>query len=322
MSWKNRFQDWLEFTTAERKGIFVLIALLVVLMIYNYAAPYIFQADLTDISQHKTEIEAWLAKAESQQSSSQTDFTSLALQRDKRAGQELFLFNPNTATDEDWKKLGFSEKQIGSIRKYMSKAGDFKIKSDLSKVFVISAEAYEMLYPYINLPEGLSSTQHETSMYNSYSKDSASTWNKSGVAYAKPDYSNLKIELNSADTTSLKKLKGVGSFIARKIIESREKFGGFYSVDQLEGVYRMTPELIDSIRPNLLVDVNLIRKINVNTATFDQLNNHPMIDRSQANGLIAYRNMHGPFKTLEGIKKCVMIDDAAYEKVKWYLKVE
>ncbi len=319
MSWKDEFQDWLEFSARERRGILLLSVLIVLMIVYNYAAPHLFKSEAVDFTDRKAEIEKWMAE-QTDSTSNHTDYTSFTIQKDSKAKRPLFAFNPNTATDETWKALGFSDGQIRSLRKFVDKGGSFKVKSDLSKMYVISQEEYEALYPYIELPEALAKSDKEPwenkNDYNSsYSPESASS-------YQKIDYGTLKIELNSADTTSLKKLKGIGGFIAKKIIESREKFGGFYSVDQLETVYRMTPEKVDSIRDNIVVDINLIRKMNVNTATFDQLNNHPIIDRSQAKTLIAYRDMHGPFKTIEGIKKCVLIDDATYEKIKYYLTVE
>ena len=49
------------------------------------------------------------------------------------ADPELFTFDPNKATDSDFLRLGFSDKQIATILKYLDKGGVFRNKADSSK---------------------------------------------------------------------------------------------------------------------------------------------------------------------------------------------
>ena len=50
------------------------------------------------------------------------------------------------------------------------------------------------------------------------------------------------VELNTADTTILKKVPGIGSTFARRIMKYRELLGGFYDVSQLAEVYGIDEE--------------------------------------------------------------------------------
>ena len=99
------------------------------------------------------------------------------------------------------------------------------------------------------------------------------------------------VELNSADTTRLKQLRGIGSGYAKMIVSYREKLGGFYKVEQLLEVYKFPDETYKKIKNQLQVDTTLIRKIKVNTATVKELKSHPYISYYQALSIVENREL-------------------------------
>ena len=99
------------------------------------------------------------------------------------------------------------------------------------------------------------------------------------------------VELNSADTTRLKQLRGIGSGYAKMIVAYREKLGGFYKAEQLLEVYKFPDETYQKIKHQLSVDTTLIRKIKVNTATVKELKNHPYISYYQALSIVENREL-------------------------------
>ena len=99
------------------------------------------------------------------------------------------------------------------------------------------------------------------------------------------------VELNSADTTRLKQLRGIGSGYAKMIVVYREKLGGFYKTEQLLEVYKFPDETYQKIKHQLSVDTTLIRKIQVNTATVKELKNHPYISYYQALSIVENREL-------------------------------
>ena len=140
-------------------------------------------------------------------------------------------------------------------------------------------------------------------------------------AHTQPYKKSRIIELNSADTIDLRGLPSIGPWLARKIVEYRERLGGFYSADQLLEVYRLTPGKLDTIWPYLAIDTTLVRKVDVNHISMEELMRHPYLSRSQARGLMAYRDKHGPFETLADLKRCLLIDEKTFEKVRDYINV-
>lgn len=81
--------------------------------------------------------------------------------RGKESAQ-LFPFNPNTVSLDSLTLLGFSVKQAQTILRYREKGGRFRRKEDLAKIYTVSPEMYERLYPYITLP----TTAHATTTNN------------------------------------------------------------------------------------------------------------------------------------------------------------
>ena len=139
--------------------------------------------------------------------------------------------------------------------------------------------------------------------------------------YSAPFKRSRIIELNTADTLELRGLPSIGPWLARKIVEYRERLGGFYSNDQLLEVYRLTPGKLDTIAPFLVIDTSMVRRIDINNVKLEELLNYPYLSRSQSKGLLAYRQKHGPFGSISEIRKCLLIDEKTFEKVRDYMEV-
>lgn len=130
------------------------------------------------------------------------------------------------------------------------------------------------------------------------------------------------IEINSADTAAFKKLKGIGSYYAKKIVDYRNKLGGFYTIDQIKEVYGIKPEVIEMNRLYLKVDTTLIHKININTVSKEDLKEHPYIRWNVANSIVLYRINHGKYKSVQNIQNSDLVNDELYRKIVRYLTLE
>ena len=89
------------------------------------------------------------------------------------------------------------------------------------------------------------------------------------------------VELNQADTLTLKKIPGIGSTFARRIVGYRELLGGFYTVEQLAEVYGIDEERYNSLSPWFKVDTTRIRPLPVNQLSYKELLRHPYLNASQ-----------------------------------------
>jgi len=222
---------------------------------------------------------------------------------------ELFYFDPNTLSVAGWQKLGVRDKTITTIQNYLGKGGIIKKPEDLKKIYGLSLKEYERLAPFIKIisPEK-----------NSYAGNS---FEKKGVPKSiSPKYN--EIEINTADTTAFIALPGIGSKLAFRIINFREKLGGFYSIEQISETFGLPDSTFQKIKQYLKLENSFLRKININTATVDELKAHPYIRYSLANPIVAYRNQHGAFEKIDDLKKIMVVTDELYNKISPYLAIE
>lgn len=216
----------------------------------------------------------------------------------------LFNFDPNKTTLQDLHRLGFSEKLAQRITNYSNKGGVFRIKSDLKKIYGMDSSLYKNLYAYILLPEA-----YDTQ------KDALRIDNKMEFKTV------LRFDLNTADTTALKSVNGIGTTLAARIIKYRNRIGGFVSTAQLNEVYGLDSAVIQKLLVvGYLKDDFQLTKININTATQTELETHPYIGKSKAKAIVAYRFQHGNFKHVDDLRSLHTISNV--DKIIPYVKVE
>jgi competence ComEA-like helix-hairpin-helix protein len=208
-----------------------------------------------------------------------------------------FPFDPNNIGKDDFEKLGFSEKQSESIVKYREKGKVFKSKQDFQKVFVVSDEMYVHLENWILLPD------EETIV---------SELNEQEI---------IVIELNTADTTSLQQISRIGNYLAKRIVDYRQKLGGFHSIEQLMEINGINEERFTGIIPYVYVDKGKIARLDLNKNSFKDFTRHPYFEYYVVKAIFEYKDKHGIFTSVEDIKKISLIDNDLYHKINPYLYV-
>jgi competence ComEA-like helix-hairpin-helix protein len=226
---------------------------------------------------------------------------------------ELFYFDPNTISEFEWKILGLKEKTIKTIENYRNKGGHFYKPEDLQRIYGLHDDEYERLKPYIKIESKAPKTNEES--VSSRLKEETQPSKTYTIRYS-------IIDINNADTTAFISLPGIGSKLAARIVTFREKLGGFYSVEQIGETYGLPDSTFQKIKQWLKLDNASVKKININTATVDELNAHPYIKFSIANPIIAYRNEHGSFSKIEDIKKVMAVTEEIYKKIAPYLSLQ
>src|SRR4030095_9380470 len=190
--------------------------------------------------------------------------------------------DPNTISTSDWKRLGLREKTINTIQNYLTKGGHFYKPDDLQKIYGLHDDEYERLKPFIKIESNTSKTNDD--FVSSKSKDEIQPTKIYAARYS-------IIDINTADTTAFISLPGIGSKLAVRIVTFREKLGGFYSVEQIGETYGLPDSTFQKIKQYLKLDNLSVKKININTATVDEMKAHPYIKFSIANPIVAYRKI-------------------------------
>ncbi len=293
-----RIFSYFNLNQRERTGLIALQILLFVFLLLSFLIPIFQKRQPITYELIQWESDTVQKYAESISSPSAT--------RTKPATTiSYFYFDPNILTKQEWMRLGISEKQAQVILNYVQKGGRFRKKEDLFKIYSLSKQEVERLLPYVSIAETL-----PNQIPNIY----------------KPSHSNpikpkelLAININLADSLQFESLHGIGPAYARRIINFREALGGFYNIQQLKEVYGIPAELIDHLAPQLQIQGHDLRKIIINQSSTDELGKHPYIKYKRAKLIVAYRNQHGSFQSIEDLKKIHSLDDDFFTKIEPYL---
>lgn len=222
---------------------------------------------------------------------------------------QRFPFNPNTISKDSLLLLGFSERQAQTFINYRNKSKGFHKKEDMKKLFFMTDTLYEQLLDYIVLPE------RKIVDINKKYPDKTDSKEKSKVSVARE-----KINLNTADTTLLKTLSGIGSYFAKKMVDYRERLGGYYAVEQLLEIYNFGEERLQKIKPYIDITLSDIKKINFATDTIvNIIGKHPYLGFKAARTAIKIQRSSKSKITIEELVNQKIISTEQGEKLKPYL---
>ena len=135
----------------------------------------------------------------------------------------------------------------------------------------------------------------------------------------KPLYEIVKIDLNSCDTNELVTVPQFGSKRAAKLIEYRDKLGGFHSLSQLQEVYVMQSIDTMKLKDYLYINKQKIKKLNINTATYQEMVSHPYIDGYLTKLIIHHRERNGQIHDLDELQRITHAYPELIEKLRPYL---
>ena len=227
-------------------------------------------------------------------------------QNETQVSIKLSLFDPNTASEIDLLTLGIEEKIVKNLLKFREKKGRFYKKEDLKKIYGFSEIDFLRLKDYIQINENHSFTQAP---------------DKIQPIEGKPKGSGIElhsIDINKVNSDELLELRGIGRTFADRIINQREKLGGFASLEQIKEVYGIADSTYSAIEPYLKISTAIFRKISINKQHILDLN-HPYLTRKQAQVIVRYRMNHGDFKNVEDLKKTGLLSKETIENLKPYL---
>jgi competence protein ComEA len=221
---------------------------------------------------------------------------------------ELFPFDPNTLSPQGWQRLGLNDKTIRILVNYRNKGGRFYRPEDLKKVWTMPVGFYERVKDQIRIPES-----NQMPSYPTFTNT---------TSYNRPERKIQIVNINLDDTSAFIALPGIGPVLANRIIRFREKLGGFYSIEQVGETYGLPDSTFQKLKPYFFVNNLDIKKLNINTASKDDLNAHPYISWKLANAIIEYRNQHGNYNSLEDLLNIILMDEATFQKLSNYLSIQ
>jgi DNA uptake protein ComE-like DNA-binding protein len=295
----NRLRAWIRallgFSRTETNGFLILLPLMVIILASAPLYQWWISSRPVDSSTDARKLDSLVSHWEWNQPDSASKKTA-----------QLFTFNPNNASKQTLLELGMNENLATRIVNYRSKGGIFKVKKDLAKIYGMDFALYLALSAYIDLPEN--------KILNG--KESAFSIKPKSAPFE-------RFDINLADTSQLIKIYGVGSKLSLRIINYRDKLGGFITMQQLGEVYGLDSMVIRSLEKRYFIAEGFgPRKININQSDQKVIASHPYIKFSLAKAIATYRFQHGEFRQIEDLKSIVSLDESTFEKIKPYITVK
>lgn len=338
---KNSWKDWLYFSRSELRGLFILGGLIFIGISFWAWREYKRQTVLyEEVKQHDIDymhFKKGLRPIGWNDNSRFEDFNDEAkvstsesyYSQRKRydAGcwrkSKFFNFDPNTADSSTFVRLGLMPYMAHNVLRYRLNGKIFHKVDDFAHIYDLASAHYALLLPYIHIAKDFQRAQKDTLL-----QEFAPPFQKQ-VKYTKL----VQLDLNLVDTTELKKIPGIASGTARRIVNYRRQLGGFYTVDQLREVKFLgtrsgldvasensKSEKIEDILAWFRVGSKPKRVLLINRFSVEHLAAHPYLSFYQAKVIVEYRKKYGDLHTLDELSLYEEFSSRDLERLKYYVQ--
>ena len=318
----------ISFRKTDRNAILLLILIVVVVVV-----TFPLLGEREDASTLPSQLRSGLAKKRH----SVTQKPQYYAQKQDATG-ELFYFDPNTADSTQLLRLGLRPWQVRNIYKYRAKGGRYRQKEDFAMLYGLTLEQYRRLEPYIRIkPEAMARDYFNDTRASSLRYGAFSSYDTAQAPTIRPTgYDNKKntvnvpvpvpvnkltqgefVDINTADTAELKRIPGIGSYFARRIVELRQRRQAFVSPEELLSI-RNFPE---TALTYMTASQNFA-KIHINQSSLQQLKAHPLINYTQATDILRYRRLNGNIRSVNDISNLPSFTPEQLARLKPFLLFE
>ena len=197
--------------------------------------------------------------------------------RDRFSPRPFERFSIDTVGVEYLRLIGFSTRQAENLIRYRERGGGIFSMNELRDCYAVSEEMADSLEYFI-------------------------------VLSVRDPYEGL-VEINSADSASLRKIRGVGSKTVVAIMQYRKLLGGFVRKEQLSELKCVTNENFELICKQIYCDSCKISKIDINFAPASDFEHHPYMTRRAVKSILEQRELKGGWSSIEE-----MIEDNIFVK--------
>lgn len=207
-------------------------------------------------------------------------------------------FNPNFITDYKGYVLDLSPEELDRLYVFREKGHYVRSASHFQSVTQISDSLLSRISPYFKFPQ----------------------WTRRIYVKSKAAEVVMAKDLNSATAEELQQISGIGPVLSARIVKFRDRLGGFQVSEQLLDVYGLDREVAErAMQTFRVVDAPEIKKIHLNKAGVDELANHIYLNRKLAKQIVAYRQEHGRYDSIEQLTKIQDFPTERIHRIKLYL---
>jgi len=291
------FKSHFWYNKRQRNGILFLVLLIVILQ-----GTYFFtnSSSVKEMDSDISEIETY-----------QQQIDSLKEIQLNKKEIKLYPFNPNYITDFKGYQLGMSLEEIDKLLEFRKTGKFVNSTKDFQKVTGISDSLLAVISPYFKFPDWVD--QRSSKQNKTYTNKKITKANNNIIDH----------DINKVTANQLKKLNGIGDKLAKRIIAYRELLSGFTFNEQLYEVYYLNEETANLVlKFYWVIKKPLIKKKNINNATFKEVLHLPYLDYNLTKKIFNYHDENGDFSELKDLKKIDSFPIDKFQRIALYLTVD
>ena len=304
---KQAFKHRMSFSRREQYAMLVLMIALLVLVFINLFPGLIIKRQTLPLH-NLDSIIALRDQFQSEERNDKKSFFDIANPEAEALADRLkpFPFNPNHLPEEEWRKMGLTEKQIKNILNYEKSGGKFLKNSDLQKIYSLTLAEYRILEPFIRIED-----------FEKKAVASESITDSTDIVVKR---SFTVIELNSADSLQLVELPGIGQWFAHRILQYRRSLGGYLQKEQLREVFGIDSVKYRKIEGYFTVEAQVKTYLDLNHRTFKELMRHPYMNYELTKAVVNKRERQGFVKNWNELVSLNKGDSLQIIRLKPYLQ--
>jgi DNA uptake protein ComE-like DNA-binding protein len=294
--WERFWREYLGYPKKERRGIYVLLTILMLVAFYNIIDKQLWSTDLVLPTITVSPFD-----------DAYKGTTAIAGEKNKKYFVKRLSEEPiciDTASITALAAIGFSKYQATIIFNYIQKGAAIYTVKDLAKIYSIDQKTIDLTASKIIFSDSSNRKSHS----------------KSKPLFVKKI--TKKVELNSCDSASLDSVFYMSSHLAGRIINYRNRIGGFFELAQIQLIYGIDSTVYAKIANHLSLDTTNIKRIDLNSVSLERLALHPYIGYKLAKVMVNYRMQHGAFKSKSDLKKIILINEEIFRKIERYILIQ
>mgnify|MGYP001056120379 CR=1 FL=1 len=285
----HKFKSHFSFSKQERSGIFFLLLIIVALQVVFYVVKYTSSNVEGNLSLDRD---------------TQDKIDALKQNSKQKDSIRFYPFNPNFISDYKGYTLGMSMEEIDRLHAFRAQQKFVNNSEEFQKITHVSDSLLKEISPYFKFPEWAKNKAV------SQKKIPSATFQRV-LDVQRGDF-QIK-DLNGATAEDLKAISGIGEKLALRIIKFRNRLGGFLVDDQLYDVYGLEPDVVKrTIKRFKVLNRPQMEKINVNSASAEEVSKLIYIKYNIATKIVEYREVNGSFSSLDELTK---IEDFPIDKI-------
>ena len=288
------FKSHFWYTKNQRNGILLLLIIIIFLQLIlhfkNLDSQQMVDLSLPKITSYNKQLD------------------SLKKKSSKKKKFKIYPFNPNYISDYKGYQLGMNVDEIDRLlahreqRLYVNSAKEFQT------ITKISDSLLQKISPFFKFPEWVQKKNNQQRY----------------IPNSRINVSEITtVDINKATLKDFTAIEGVDEYISERIIKYRSKLQGFSFKEQLFEVWGLDELIANKILSTFSIkNIPIIKKVNINTASFKEVLSNPYIDYELCIQIFDYKDEVAELQSISEIKNIEGFPIKKYNRIVLYLLAE